>query len=272
LNNFIENHIAPFANGQVGCDLRRKSDPAESETQFAAANVIEKRADVAPEGFPPPIGKLLGLRITSSGAGRAKIDFEAGGRYANLMGALHGGVLCDLGDAAMGVAYRSTLAEGDTFTTIELKINFLRPVWNANLRSEARVARAGKVAGLIQCDIFDEGQRLVAGLSSTSMTLQAPLAEGRQFGQSKENRERARQQRGSEFQPGQIDADERLPGYLSEPHLPRFESRRAHVLASSAFLKRPSLYPLDPRRLMRSTSKGHLRVTRQTSCHITEPG
>jgi len=40
------------------------------------------------------------------------------------MGTLHGGVLCDLADAAMGVAYRSTLAEGETFTTIELKITF----------------------------------------------------------------------------------------------------------------------------------------------------
>jgi uncharacterized protein (TIGR00369 family) len=51
------------------------------------------------------------------------------------MGTLHGGVLCDLADAAMGIAYLSTLAEGETFTTIELTINFLRPVWNAKLRA-----------------------------------------------------------------------------------------------------------------------------------------
>jgi uncharacterized protein (TIGR00369 family) len=44
----------------------------------------------------------------------------------------------------MGVAYRSILAEGETFTTIELKINFLRPVWKAKLRAEARVVRAAK--------------------------------------------------------------------------------------------------------------------------------
>jgi hypothetical protein len=87
------------------------------------------------------------------------------------------------------------------------------------------------------------------------MTLQGRLAQGRQvgnqldklrFGQSKENRERDRQQRGSQLLSEQIDADERLPGYLRGPHLPRFESRRARVFASSAFVKETPLYPLNP--------------------------
>ncbi len=202
MNNFFENNDDQFANGQVSCDLRGNSDAAESETQLDAVNV-GKGPDAAPEEFPAPIGKLLGLTITSRGAGRATVEFEASGRYANPMGTLHGGVLCDLADAAMGVAYLSTLAEGETATTIELKINFLRPVWNAKLRAEARVVRAGKVVGLIECDILDERQRLVARASSTCMTLQGRLAEGRQvtrnqlelrFGQSKENRERERMQ------------------------------------------------------------------------------
>jgi len=44
------------------------------------------------------------------------------------MGTIHGGVFCDIADAVMGLAYRSTLAESESLTTIELKINFLRPV------------------------------------------------------------------------------------------------------------------------------------------------
>ena len=40
------------------------------------------------------------------------------------MGTLHGGVLCDIADAAMGIAYSSNLDEGESFTTLELKINF----------------------------------------------------------------------------------------------------------------------------------------------------
>ncbi len=243
MKDFIENNDDRFANGQVSCDLRGNSDARESETQLDAVNVIEQCPDVAPEEFPAPIGKLLGLMITSSGTGRATVDFEASGRYANPMGTLHGGVLCDLADAAMGVAYRSTLAEGETFTTIELKINFLRPVRKAKLRAEARRVRAGKVVGLIECDILDERQRLVARASSTCAILRGRLAEGRQvtrnqldelrFGQCTENHERERQRRGSQFLPEQIDADERLPGYLREPHLPRFESRGARSFANS---------------------------------------
>jgi uncharacterized protein (TIGR00369 family) len=233
--------------------LRANSDATEPESQLDAVNVIEELPDVAPEEFPAPIGKLLGLTITSRGAGRATVEFEANGRHANPMGTLHGGVLCDLADAAMGVAYLSTLAEGETATTIELKINFLRPVWNAKLRAEARVVRAGKVVGLIECDILDERRRLVARASSTCMTLRGRLAEGRQVtrnqncelrsGQSTENREHARQQRGSQFLPKQIDADQRLPGYMREPDLPRFESRRARIFASSAFLQETPALP-----------------------------
>ncbi len=136
--------------------------------------------DIAREEFPAPIGKLLGLTLTRTGAGRATIEFEAGERHANPMGTLHGGVLCDIADAAMGAAYGSTLTDGKTFTTLELKINFLRPVWKAKLRAEAKMVRAGKTVGLVECDVIDEQGRLVARASSTCMTLRGELAAGRE--------------------------------------------------------------------------------------------
>ena len=224
MDNLIQNSDQErFANGQSRRDLRVNSDASETQHDV---NAIEQSPHVASEEFPAPIGKLLGLTITNSATGRATVEFEASERYANPMGTLHGGVLCDLADAAMGVAYLSTLAEGETFTTIELKINFLRPVWKAKLRAEARVIRGGKIVGLIECDILDERQRLVARASSTCMRLRGQLAEGRQL---------ARNQ--PQLLSEQTDADERLPGYLREPHLPRFESRRARVFANSALLK-----------------------------------
>ena len=100
------------ANGQVSCDLRVNSDATESETQLGADDAIEQCPEVASEEFPAPIGKLLGLMITSSGTGRATVDFEASGRYANPMGTLHGGVLCDLADAAMDRRGRPTRSAG----------------------------------------------------------------------------------------------------------------------------------------------------------------
>lgn len=135
--------------------------------------------DIGHEDFPAPIGKLLGLTLSNATDGHATIDFNADERYANPMGTLHGGVLCDIADAAMGAAYRSTLIDGETFTTLELKINFLRPVWKAQLRAEARMVRAGRTVGLVECDILDERRRLVARASSTCMTLRGEIAAGR---------------------------------------------------------------------------------------------
>ena len=78
---------------------------------------------------PPPVASLIGFSLTSIQPGRAVIEFEAGEQHANPMGTLNGGVLCDIADAAMGLAYAAGLGEDETFTTLELKINFLRPVW-----------------------------------------------------------------------------------------------------------------------------------------------
>jgi uncharacterized protein (TIGR00369 family) len=81
------------------------------------------------DSLPPPVAGLIGFTLTSIAPGHARIAFEAGAQHANPMGTLHGGILCDIADAAMGMAYASTLGAGETFTTLELKINFLKPVW-----------------------------------------------------------------------------------------------------------------------------------------------
>jgi uncharacterized protein (TIGR00369 family) len=131
------------------------------------------------EVSPAPIATLFGFTLKSVEPGQAVIDFEASQRYANPMGTLHGGVLCDIADYAMGFAYASTLEEGETFTTLELKINFLKPVWNAHLRAVGRVVKKGRTIGLVECDVTDEKQSLVARASSTCMTLRGKEARGR---------------------------------------------------------------------------------------------
>jgi uncharacterized protein (TIGR00369 family) len=114
-------------------------------------------------------------------AGEATVELQADERLANPMGTLHGGVLCDLADAAMGMAYASTLAEGEAFTTLELKINFLRPVWRARLTAVGTVKQRGSTIGLVECDVTDERGRLIAHASSTCMTLRGEKAAGRQI-------------------------------------------------------------------------------------------
>jgi len=149
----------------------------DERASFSLSNQIQKMLNGSIP--PPPIADLIGFRLVSMGSGKAVIEFEAGEKHANPMGTLHGGVLCDISDAAMGMAYASRLKEGESFTTLELKINFLKPIWRARLRAEASVVNGGKTVGLVMCDVFDEQERLIARASCTCMTLRAEQAEGR---------------------------------------------------------------------------------------------
>src|SRR5579872_894262 len=123
------------------------------------------------EAPPPPIGRLLGFVLKVIEPGRAVFEMEAGERHHNPMGTLHGGVYCDLADAAMGYAYAATLREGESFTTVELKINFLRAVRKATLTAEARVVKAGTAVGYVECDVQGEAGMLVARAATTCLKL-----------------------------------------------------------------------------------------------------
>jgi uncharacterized protein (TIGR00369 family) len=123
--------------------------------------------------------KLIGWESKRIGEGHAIVTLQAGPQHANPMGTLHGGILCDIADAAMGIAFASTLAPDESFTTVELKINFFRPVWDSLLKAEANVIRRGSKIGYVECEITDEQNRLVAKSASTCMVLAGENAKGR---------------------------------------------------------------------------------------------
>jgi uncharacterized protein (TIGR00369 family) len=120
---------------------------------------------------PPPVAKLIGFNLRSVDRGRSVLDLEAGPRHWNPMGGLHGGILCDLTDAAMGIAYASTLAEGEAFATVELKINFLKPVKQGLLIAEGWVVSGGRTLGYTEAEVRDQEGRLIAKASSTCKRL-----------------------------------------------------------------------------------------------------
>jgi uncharacterized protein (TIGR00369 family) len=123
-----------------------------------------------------PIADLIGFRIEEMGGGRAVTSMRSGPQHANPMGTLHGGVLCDLADAAMGMAFVTTLASDESFTTMTLSINFFRPVWQTLLRAEARVVNRGRNVGYVECDVTDPDGRKVAKASSTCSVLRGEHA------------------------------------------------------------------------------------------------
>ena len=144
------------------------------------ATMLEQIQKVVRGELPgPPVARLIGFTVREVEPGRAVVDFEADARHANPMGTVHGGVLCDVADAAMGIAYASTLGEGETFTTLELKINFLKPVWSGKLVAVGRLVKGGRTVGLVECDVTDANEQLVARAASTCMTLRGAQAAGR---------------------------------------------------------------------------------------------
>ena len=120
---------------------------------------------------PPPVAELLGLELVSSAPGEAIMALDADEQHANPMGFLQGGVICALADGAMGFAYATTLEEGESFTTVEMKANFLRPFATGRLLATGRVLSRGRRLGLTEAHVRDAEGRLIAHATSTCMTL-----------------------------------------------------------------------------------------------------
>jgi uncharacterized protein (TIGR00369 family) len=130
--------------------------------------------------YPPAIAKTLGFRLIEVGPGTATMELMADTEiHANPMGTIHGGVLCDIADAAIGTAHATSLNDDESFTSIDLQINFFRPVWNGRIRAVARPVNVGRQISRYVCDILRDDDKLVAQVSSTVMTLRGDQASGR---------------------------------------------------------------------------------------------
>jgi uncharacterized protein (TIGR00369 family) len=131
------------------------------------------------EAPPPPIARLLGFRIAHIELGRSLFEMDAGPHLANPMGTMHGGVVCDLADIAMGTAMATSLEDEESFTTIDLTAKYFKPVWTARLRASGTLVKRTRALGFIECEIRDEAESLVAKVFSTCMVLRGQEAKGR---------------------------------------------------------------------------------------------
>ena len=119
----------------------------------------------------PPILKTIGMRLIRFGGGRAVMALKADRRFHNPMGTLHGGVMTDLADACMGIATMTTLADDESFTTLEVKMNFLRPVVQGVLRAEAKVVHRGRTVAMTEVVLKNHEGKDVARGTATQMVL-----------------------------------------------------------------------------------------------------
>lgn len=118
-----------------------------------------------------PGEELLGMRFVAWGDRESTWEMDAGPRHYNPTGVVQGGILCTIADVAMATAFASTLEPGETFTTLELKTNFLRPVVEDTIRVTGRVLHRGRRTGMLEAVVVDSRDREIARASSTVMIL-----------------------------------------------------------------------------------------------------
>lgn len=122
--------------------------------------------------------QTLGARITESEPGRVVVEIEAGPEHRHGGGVVQGGVITQIADAAMGMSLATLQEDGIWNTTIELKINFIRPVVSGRVRAVGRVVEMRQTLLFSEADVLDKEDRLVARASSTCMPL--PEGQGRE--------------------------------------------------------------------------------------------
>jgi uncharacterized protein (TIGR00369 family) len=120
----------------------------------------------------------LGARIAEAEPGRVVLEIEAGPQHRHGGGVVQGGVITQIADAAMGMSLGTLQEDGMWNTTIELKINFIRPVISGRIRAVGRVVEMKQTLFFSEADVLDEQDRLVARASSTCLPV--PEGQGRE--------------------------------------------------------------------------------------------
>lgn len=130
-------------------------------------------ADGAPDR--PSIGRLLGMRFDELEHGRVVISVQTRPDFANPLGIVHGGIAATLLDSVASCAVHTTLPAGVSYTTLELKVNYVRAVQTSGetLTATGTVIHAGRRVATAEGRVVDDRDRLIAHATITCLILQA---------------------------------------------------------------------------------------------------
>jgi uncharacterized protein (TIGR00369 family) len=129
---------------------------------------------MASEGPRAGWRETLGARIAEVEPGRVVVELDVHAGHRQEGGVVQGGVITQIADAAMGMSLMTLQEDGHANTTIELKINFIRPVVEGRLRATGRVVEMRSTLLFSEADVLDDRERLVARASSTCMAIGPP--------------------------------------------------------------------------------------------------
>jgi len=124
---------------------------------------------------PPPIAMLIDMRIVEVSEGRVVFAAQPAEFHYNPLGAVHGGLAATLLDSALGCAIHSTLPAGTSFTTLEIKVNYLRPMTRETglVYSEGKVIHVGGRIATAEGRITDADGKLYAHGTTTCIILRS---------------------------------------------------------------------------------------------------
>ena len=116
--------------------------------------------------------RLLGIKVVNLKKGIAQLSLCFNKNILNKEATVHGGIITSLADSAAAVALLSITGSEEKISSIELKINFLRPVKNSDLFAEAKIIHKGSRTAVIEVDIKTKEEKLVAKCLLTFMILE----------------------------------------------------------------------------------------------------
>jgi uncharacterized protein (TIGR00369 family) len=161
---------APRAKAMTFGLLRQDQVMARSGLSFLSAMV-------AGEVPQPPIGATLGFHLVEVKAGYARFDGMPERRHYNPIGTVHGGFAATLLDSALGCAIFSTLEKGEAWTTLELKLNMVRPINEDTgvVHAEGRLIHRGRTIATSDGTLKDGAGKLYAHATTTCMIFPAKV-------------------------------------------------------------------------------------------------
>ncbi len=143
----------------------------KAETRYALSGLEYMRQLMTGELPPSGMGQLMNFRLVEVSEGRAVFTVSPDERHYNGLGIAHGGLAATLLDSALGCAINTMMPPGRIFTTLEMKINYIRPMRRetGEVRCEADVIHIGGRVATAEGRIIDEGGKLYAHATATCM-------------------------------------------------------------------------------------------------------
>jgi uncharacterized protein (TIGR00369 family) len=123
--------------------------------------------------YPSPATKTLGIKILELSEGRSLVEMNVDEHLHNMSATMHGGIMADIADAAMGIAVATTISAEEDFTTMEFKISFFRPHIKGPLKAEGLVAKRGKRVAFTEAVLTNQQKQIVAKANGTWLFLTA---------------------------------------------------------------------------------------------------